>query len=272
MRENVHQPPRRSRPAPKPARHSGRSADHCEIEIGGELARRYRRPPTRAAAATRIRAATAPTRATARACRKSIPHRLNRVVGEPEASSQERIGVFKPARQRIVGMEQDAVGHPALQEPPIEPAPPPARHGTGASTRAHSARKNSGRSAEGGRCRVGPSSDTCQPRSRAMLAAYCAGPSLKTAVPATSTLAPATIARLRRLRRDAAIHFERDGTPDFLMRSAAASIFASWLSMKLCPPNPGLTVMMSTRSTRSRTLSIASIGVPGLSTTPGRLP
>lgn len=48
----------------------------------------------------------------------------------------------------------------------------------------------------------------------------------------------------------------------------SARILATWLSMKLWPPNPGLTLMMSTRSTTSSTCSMADRLVAGLSTTP----
>src|SRR5260221_460506 len=42
--------------------------------------------------------------------------------------------------------------------------------------------------------------------------------------------------------------------------------------MKACPPKPGLTDMISTRSIMSITYSMAEIGVPGLSETPAFLP
>mmetsp|Transcript_5214 Transcript_5214/g.13762 ORF Transcript_5214/g.13762 Transcript_5214/m.13762 type:complete len:290 (+) Transcript_5214:342-1211(+) len=49
-------------------------------------------------------------------------------------------------------------------------------------------------------------------------------------------------------------------------------ILSTWLSMKLWPPKPGLTDMIRTRSTSSRTYSMADRGVPGLRTTPAAQP
>mmetsp|Transcript_20675 Transcript_20675/g.45362 ORF Transcript_20675/g.45362 Transcript_20675/m.45362 type:complete len:219 (+) Transcript_20675:214-870(+) len=49
-------------------------------------------------------------------------------------------------------------------------------------------------------------------------------------------------------------------------------IFCTWESMKLWPPKPGLTDMMSTRSTSARTYSMAERGVPGFRATPARQP
>mmetsp|Transcript_11334 Transcript_11334/g.21374 ORF Transcript_11334/g.21374 Transcript_11334/m.21374 type:complete len:257 (-) Transcript_11334:161-931(-) len=49
-------------------------------------------------------------------------------------------------------------------------------------------------------------------------------------------------------------------------------ILSSWESMKLCPPKPGFTDMISTRSTSARTYSIWESGVPGFRTTPAMQP
>ena len=43
-------------------------------------------------------------------------------------------------------------------------------------------------------------------------------------------------------------------------------------AMNDCPPNPGLTVITSTRSIRSSTFSTADSGVAGFSATPARFP
>mmetsp|Transcript_4769 Transcript_4769/g.9921 ORF Transcript_4769/g.9921 Transcript_4769/m.9921 type:complete len:202 (-) Transcript_4769:99-704(-) len=48
--------------------------------------------------------------------------------------------------------------------------------------------------------------------------------------------------------------------------------FAVMVGMNFCPPNPGLTVMTSTWSTRSKTFSIISAGVCGFSATDGLPP
>jgi hypothetical protein len=44
------------------------------------------------------------------------------------------------------------------------------------------------------------------------------------------------------------------------------------LAIKVCPPNPGLTDMMSTKSTSAATFSIEVTVVEGLSTTPALTP
>eukprot|EP00962_Isochrysis_galbana_P040265 scaffold14574_cov120-Isochrysis_galbana.AAC.5 len=51
-----------------------------------------------------------------------------------------------------------------------------------------------------------------------------------------------------------------------------SAILRSAMSMYFGPPCPGLTSMITTTSTSSRTGSIADTGVPGLSTTPAAQP
>ena len=140
----------------------------------------------------------------------------------------------------------------------------------GASRRRQRACKASGRRPSRRRREAAPL--MAQPRRAAMLAAYDDMPPRNTLVPATRVSAPAAThcrAVSGVIPPSTSSAIER---PDFAMRFAALSIFFDWLGMKDCPPNPGFTVMIRTRSTRSRTLSSASTGVPGLSTTPGRFP
>mmetsp|Transcript_2193 Transcript_2193/g.3741 ORF Transcript_2193/g.3741 Transcript_2193/m.3741 type:complete len:259 (-) Transcript_2193:149-925(-) len=63
------------------------------------------------------------------------------------------------------------------------------------------------------------------------------------------------------------------GSTPFALHIAFNSLILSTCdSMKPCPPNPGLTDMIKTRSTSSRTYSICDRGVPGFKTTPARQP
>src|SRR5262245_64184241 len=50
------------------------------------------------------------------------------------------------------------------------------------------------------------------------------------------------------------------------------AIFSAAWGMNACPPKPGLTDMIRTRSTRSSTASRVSTDVPGLSAIPALLP
>mmetsp|Transcript_27073 Transcript_27073/g.77681 ORF Transcript_27073/g.77681 Transcript_27073/m.77681 type:complete len:303 (-) Transcript_27073:69-977(-) len=61
-------------------------------------------------------------------------------------------------------------------------------------------------------------------------------------------------------------------TPLALHISFSSLTLSTCDSMKLWPPKPGFTDMMSTRSTSSRTYSICDRGVPGFRTTPAMQP
>mmetsp|Transcript_2339 Transcript_2339/g.5114 ORF Transcript_2339/g.5114 Transcript_2339/m.5114 type:complete len:259 (+) Transcript_2339:173-949(+) len=103
-----------------------------------------------------------------------------------------------------------------------------------------------------------------------MASAYDSAP--KTALPATMALAPASItlcAFAGLTPPSTSIH---GSTPASAHIFLMALIFATWLSMKPCPPKPGLTDMTRMRSTQSSTSSMALTGVPGLSTTPDLTP
>mmetsp|Transcript_114111 Transcript_114111/g.243356 ORF Transcript_114111/g.243356 Transcript_114111/m.243356 type:complete len:312 (-) Transcript_114111:50-985(-) len=61
-------------------------------------------------------------------------------------------------------------------------------------------------------------------------------------------------------------------TPFALHMAFSSLILSTWDSMKLWPPKPGFTDMISTRSTSSMTYSSTERGVPGFSTTPAMQP
>src|SRR5690606_878500 len=88
-------------------------------------------------------------------------------------------------------------------------------------------------------------------RSREMLAAYPDGPSRNTAVPATSTSAPAATARRAVSGSTPPSTSRSTARPDAAILRRKASILRSWDSMKDWPPNPGLTLITSTRSISS---------------------
>src|SRR3546814_445638 len=89
------------------------------------------------------------------------------------------------------------------------------------------------------------------PLSARILSAYAAGPPLKVAVPATSTLAPAAIARGAVSRSIPPSTSRSIALPVLSIILRIASILRSRLSMKRCPPKPGLTPITSPRSTSS---------------------
>ena len=93
-----------------------------------------------------------------------------------------------------------------------------------------------------------------------------------TAVPATSVSAPASMMRgavsgVTPPSTDSAI--ER---PEASIIRRRAAIFGNCDARNSWPPNPGLTVITRTMSTRSSTHAMLSGGVAGFSTTPARLP
>src|SRR5258707_9544155 len=102
---------------------------------------------------------------------------------------EQGVGIFQPARRRIPGMKHDMVGQRAAQQTAIEPVgSPPHPHGSG------DAAQPCPKQLRQERQHLAPSHR--QPRKAAILAAYCDGPPWNTAVPATSTVAPAATARL----------------------------------------------------------------------------
>src|SRR3546814_5807399 len=76
------------------------------------------------------------------------------------------------------------------------------------------------------------------PLSARILSAYAAGPPVKVAVPATSTLAPAAIARGAVSRSIPPSTSRSIALPVLSIILRIASILRSWLSMKRCPPKP----------------------------------
>ena len=91
-----------------------------------------------------------------------------------------------------------------------------------------------------------------------------------TAVPATSTVAPAwttsgAVSGVMPPSTSSAM-----GRSPIMRRTCA--ILGSWSCRKACPPKPGLTVITRIRSATSSTAATASAGVPGFRATPARLP
>src|ERR1051325_8802121 len=196
---------------------------------------------------------------------------FDRFADKTKSPAQKRFRIGKPTRGSIVGMEDDAIGHFALeQQRAINPCAPPE-----CEERLHDLShggSNQLRRVRGAQLRSGCFDDRHQWRSAAILAAYEDGPPRNTEVPATRMVAPASIASWAVSGVMPPSTSRSIARPERAMRSATASIVVNLLSMNSWPPKPGLTVMTRTRSTRSSTLSMASIGVPGLRTMPGRLP
>ena len=88
------------------------------------------------------------------------------------------------------------------------------------------------------------------------------------AVPATKVSAPADEAWAMLLILIPPSICNRIDFPDRSIISRASLSFERLVSMNCCPPKPGFTDMINTRSTSSRTSSSTVSGVDGLKTMP----
>src|SRR5699024_3080196 len=116
----------------------------------------------------------------------------------------------------------------------------------------------------------GEKSERTQPRSSAMRAGMSAA--LYTALPATSTLAPAAMQVLQVTgSTPPSTSSSQPGFFSSIHRRMAVTL-GIISAMNFWPPKPGSTVITSTSSTSCRKGRTASAGVFGFSTTPARLP
>ena len=105
--------------------------------------------------------------------RLSVEHRLtggdiHRLAVEAKAPAQQGISIFQPARQRVMGMEGEMIGELTLEQAAINQLRrQPQRKGN---TSAARLRRSSPATGSAERC------PPRQPRSAAILAAYCFGP------------------------------------------------------------------------------------------------
>ena len=97
-------------------------------------------------------------------------------------------------------------------------------------------------------------------------------PSLKSADPATSTVAPASTQDFPVNSLTPPSTDISSSRPFSAAQSLTYEIFGMHSAMKDCPPNPGWTVMMRTRSTRGRYSSSSVAGVSGFADMPAFIP
>ena len=97
-------------------------------------------------------------------------------------------------------------------------------------------------------------------------------PSLKSADPATSTVAPASTQDFPVNSLTPPSTDISSSRPFSAAQSLTYEIFGMHSAMKDCPPNPGWTVMMRTRSTRGRYSSSSVAGVSGFTDMPAFIP
>ena len=76
---------------------------------------------------------------------------IDALAVKAETAAQQRVGIFQPARRRIMGMEDEMVGQLALEQAAIEPAAPPARRAAAPAARREPAPIISGSERQGDR-------------------------------------------------------------------------------------------------------------------------